>query len=347
MRVIIAIMILFISTSVISAQGTGDNPPFTQELSALGIIVYYPDTMSALAGGELVLYFDNGYGDTNTISISTPQSLSDFWNISEDSTDDTIMALSEKLIDQRPSMIFLTEVYRTIIGGYEGEYAELGEENNAFRLFLYAFMIDDEIYSVRLATYTPDPTNELRLMSHIVKAMVITPDQTGSIPTRTAPIPDVRLSERMTSLGGTITFALPFGWVSDDSEENSSAFADSQATLDRLNDDFKIPPDGIGLGIIEPSMIGDMGITEGTAYETLYELQTLISSTAEIYRYDNLPYEAYYHAISNDILPDTHLITMQVGDDMGSVAILFIFTTDFDRDEALVIAVMNSIALAE
>ncbi|HRF97160.1 MAG TPA: hypothetical protein PLZ51_18255, partial [Aggregatilineales bacterium] len=134
-------------------------------------------------------------------------------------------------------------------------------------------------------------------------------------------------------------------WVRDVDEND--AFADSQASLDSLNGDFIIPPDGGALGIISPLGFEDMSMSAETAYELMLEFNDLFESPAPIYRYDNLPYEAYYQTINTDILPDTHLVIIQVGDNKGDVVMIFVFTTDFDRDEALVIAVMNSIALAE
>lgn len=348
MRYLILFVLFLIPLSGISAQTATPTPTdlkFTQEISAFGLTVYYPNIMSAVIQDEINFYFEDTSADT--FAITPPQTLDEFWGIPQSD----LFTITDDFYDLLVGNHTDTEVLITItpmsISNYPAHYFVLQNEG-VYTLVVYVFETPLGTFSARLETHDTDYLPKTNLILRILKAMDVSSGMPDGIIARTAPTPDVRMGERITALDATVTYQMPFGWVRDSASAQADLIADNQATLDSLNDGFNISETGIAVGMITPRLVADLGLTSTTPYAIIQEFQTILSFEAHrypIWHYDNLPYEAYIQRMDNDIFEHAYLVAMHIRDSDEAI-LLFAFTQDFDRDEQRVIAIMNSIQVA-
>lgn len=348
-RIIIFLFCLFIPMTALMAQSTSDK--FTQSVGAYGVTVYYPDGMTSDVNAGIIIYLDNN-PFAGTIGIIPPQALDEAWGISPTITDKAVVmeqfvdALSGRFAD----LVIVTDVVDDVrIGGYDG-IQRVVQYNNQ-RDFIYAFDTPAGIFIARLVTDVADEAPLVVLLNNIIKAMDISALITGDLPDgvvgRVAPTPDVRMSDRMTSVDRKITYQMPIDWVRDannTSADSQDVFADSQATHDVLGESFDIA-EGTAVGILPSDVLVDAGIDAPTAYDFIRQLSDLLNTSdqrPDIITYTNLPYVAYISTVDVELLPSVYFVAIQPADSDVLVAIVFI-TSDFERDEPYLIAILNSI----
>lgn len=353
MRYLILFVLFLIPLSGISAHTATPPPPdntrLTEDMTAFGVTVYYPNTMSADFGSEIFLYFEDGSDDI--ITITPPEALDDYWSIPQSDLHTMSNAFYDQLRENLPRATVRTDgVVSVIIGDYPAGFFILGEDN-IYTLIAYMFETPIGIFSATLETSETDPLPKTEVLYAIIKAMNLYPDVpslSASLLPRLAPTPDVRMGERVTSLDEQITYQMPFGWVRDSASTQADLIGDSQATLDSLNNGFVVPPDGMAVGMVAFDMLDDLGLSATTPYAVLEELQTVLMSNTQPYhpmwRYTNLPYAAYVQQLGTNIFEHGYVIAMYIPNS-DEMMILFVFTQDFDRDEQRLIAIMNSVQI--
>jgi len=250
MRYLILFAIVLIPLSGISAHTETPPPPdplkFTQEISAFGVTVYYPNIMSAVIQDEINFYFEDDSLDT--FAITPPQTLDEFWGIPQSDLFTMTADFYDLLVSDNTDVVVLIEVTAISINNYPANYFVLQNEG-VYTLIVYVFETPLGILSARLETHETHYLPKSDLIMRILKAMDTSVLSDDAI-SRTAPIPDVRMGERVSSSDGMITYQMPFGWMLDDRATGVDLIADSQATLDSLNDGLIVPSDGIAVGMI-------------------------------------------------------------------------------------------------
>ena len=347
MRYLILFAIVLIPLSGIAAHTETPPPPnplkLTQTIRAFGVTVYYPDTLDMVVQhDEIYLYFEDRSEDV--IIITSPQAIERLWSIPQSDLSTMTQALYDLQTGYHPRDTILTDgIEALIIGDYRAEYFALHNEET-FTQFFYVFETPIGILSANFKTRETDYLSKLDLMMTILKAM-----DTSGLPVgvlaRTAPTPDVRMGERITSLDETVTYQMPFGWVRDSASDQADLIADSQATLDSLNNGFVVPSDKMALGMISPDFIGTLGVNISTPYAIITELQTILTFDAQanpIWHYTNLTYEVYIQRLGTSLFEHAYLVSMHILD-TDALMLLFVFTQDFERDEPILLAVMNSL----
>jgi hypothetical protein len=348
-RIIIFLFWLFIPMTALMAQSTSDK--FTQSVRAYGVTVYYPDNMISDVNEGINISLDSK-SIAVMIGIIPPQALDEAWGISPTILDKAVVmeqfidALSGRFAD----LSIVTDIIGDVpIGGYDGIQRVV--RYNILRDFIYAFDTPMGVFIARLVTDVEDETLLVMLLNNIIKAMDISARITGELPDgvigRVAPTPDVRMSDRMTSVDRTITYQMPIDWVrdvNDTSEDSQDVFADSQATHDALGENFNIA-EGTAVGILPDDILADWDIDAQTAYDFIRQLSDLLNTSdqrSDIITYTNLPYVAYVSAVDVELLPSVYLVAIQPADSDLLVTLVFI-TGDFERDEPYLIAILNSI----
>lgn len=344
MRIIICLLYLCIPVTALMAQSTSDK--FTQSVGAYGVMVYYPETMTSLVQGEIMLFVNrNVHG--NAIIITPPQALDEAWGISPTITDKAVVM--EQFVDavsgRFADLVMVTDVVDDVrIGGYDGIERVVRYDNR--HAFIYGFDTPAGIFIARLVTDVADEAPLLQVMSNIVKAMDISPtarDLPDGVVGRIARTPDVRMSERFSSSDGVITYQVPLGWVRDRNGED--VFADSQATHDSLSANFDIPDSGTAVAFLPAQEMVDLGLSATMAYDVIRQFSDLISPNSvsvNIMTYTNLPYTAYVLMIDVSILPFLYFVAIEP-ENSDRVVFLAFVTKNFERDEPYLIAILNSI----
>lgn len=348
MRYLIVFMLFLFPLSGISAQTATPTPTdlkFTQEISAFGLTVYYPNIMSAVIQDEINFYFEDDSADT--FAITPPQTLDEFWGIPQSD----LFTITDDFYDLLVGNHTDTEVLITItpmsINNYPANYFVLQNEG-VYTLVVYVFDTPLGTFSARLETHETDYLPKTDLIMRILKAIDVSSGLPVGVIARTAPTPDVRMGERIASLDETVTYQMPFGWVRDSASDQADLIADSQATLDSLNNGFVVPSDNMALGMISPDLIGTLGVNISTPYAIITELQTILDFDAQAYpiwHYTNLPYTVYIQQLGTSLFENAYLVSMYIPD-TDALMLLFVFTQDFDRDESILLAVMNSLQVA-
>ncbi|MCL4256758.1 MAG: hypothetical protein KJ043_23575, partial [Anaerolineae bacterium] len=295
MRYLILFVIILIPLSGISARTPTPTPPptdtqtptpteilnLTRNTRAFGVTVYYPDTLDMVSEhDEIHLFFEDGSGDV--ITITSPQAFDTLWNIPQSDVSTMTQALYDLQRIYYPTDTLLTDgIEALVIGNYRAEYFALHNEGT-YTLFFYVFETPIGIMSASFETHETEYLSKMDLMMTILKAMDTSGLPVGVI-ARTAPTPDVRMGERVSSLDETITYQMPFGWVRDSASEQADLIADTQATLDSLNNGFVVPSDNLAVGMVSPNFVGVFGVDLSTPYAIITELQTIMELDAQAF----------------------------------------------------------------
>lgn len=350
MRQLALFVLIFASVFVASAQ---QQPPakLTASVTAFGVTVYYPPTMYAEVREEIYIYSDNPENSRNkSITIAPPQSLADFWDIPQSDVSTMIQIFYDLMQSYYSNATALTKgIEMTTVGDYDVAFFSLQTVAQNI-LTVYMFETPAGIFSTRLWVEMDNYAEKLALMHAIIKAMDISSASSvlpEGVLERTAPTIDVRMGERITSMDATFTYQMPIDWVRDTNSNQPDVIANSQATLDAFNDDFRLSTDGVAIGFIQYDALIELGITARNPYHVIKEFRDLLlapRSDIPIYKYIDLPYQAYIVSTDTRFIPGTHFIVMQIAD-TDQILMLFILTSDLARYEASIIAVMNSIRL--
>ncbi len=348
MRYLVLLMMLLIPIAGVSAHTETPPPPdpfkLIHQISAFGVTVYYPNIMSAVIDDEIVFHFEDD--STDTFIITPPQTLADIWGIRQSDLAMLTADVYDVLTRNHADTVTFIQQTPIRIQDYRANYFVL-QHTGVYTLIVYVFETPHGIFSARLQTHEANYASKTDLILRILKAMTVSSPPTEDIISRTAPIPDVRMGERITSIDQTVTYQMPFGWVLDNTSAEADLIADSQTMLDLVNDEFNIPKTGIAIGIITPRLMDELGFTATTPRAIIQEFQTAFvgdENPSPTWYYDNLPYAVYIEPLDATMFEYVYMVAM-TPPSSDAVMLLFVFTQDFDRDEPYVIAVMNSIQL--
>ncbi|MCU0481485.1 MAG: hypothetical protein MUE54_09765 [Anaerolineae bacterium] len=331
-------MVMPLSAQTEDATETPDE--YTQTYIDGNILIYYPPDMTASTEADGI-YLDFGLG--SFINILT---LSDFGQAQAGDLYDEAKELYDQLPDAPPIEVGLES--RTL-GEYPAYYFTYEMPSVAF--YAYIFEINQTVLATIFVTMKSDPQIEARIaiMEGIIERMVVgeavaemTPEPREML-SRVVPldeIAEIELVIPFISQDETIMASLPADWLIN---VPSNLIASNQTMLDSFADITQVAGDeDIAIQMITPSDVLNMPLVDTTPLAVIDNLQAFFETDEPISRYDDWDKEAYYVPLESRMTPpNAFLIVVEL--DEGVMVALLGITGDFDANEAVILAIVNSL----